>query len=160
MRTKINYNFDYDHAEPSEAKVSVNSYDVFITNVSGINYNIDPKDNKQWGLYCGFCQPNPYNEYDSESIAIYDSATNRLLGYIPKNIKDEFIEWNKYRKFPFVGKIVPFINKDGYAKVYMKIHVVKPYKDNDDKTLEILEYYKERYKEEIENEINEFNQGR
>lgn len=159
MRTKVNLNFIMDEVDESEARVSVTSYDVFPAKISGINFNCNPNDSKQWGLIGGFCQADPYNDFDTDAIGIYDSATNKLLGYIPKEIQKEFIEWNKYRKFPFVGKITPFITETGVIRLSAHVHFIKPYKYYKEILDKEFKHYIELYTKEIQEDLEIYNEN-
>lgn len=158
MRTKVNLNFIVDEVSQDEAK-TVSNYDVFTTKIGGINFNCDANDSKQWGLIAGYCLPDPYNEFDNDAIAIYDSATNKKLGYIPKDIQQDFIQWNKYRKFPFVGKIVPFVTDEGDTKLSGIVHFIRPFEYNQAVTNEEFKYYIELYTKEIQEDLEIYNEN-
>lgn len=55
-------------------------------NIAGVNYRKNIRD--YVGVFEGYLQPEPYNEYDPDAIAVYHSDGHHL-GYIPQNMTDD-----------------------------------------------------------------------
>ena len=55
-------------------------------NLAGVNYRKNIRD--YVGVFDGYLQPEPDNEYDPDAIAVYH-ADGHHLGYIPQNCTDD-----------------------------------------------------------------------
>lgn len=55
-------------------------------NLAGVNYRKNIRD--YVGVFEGYLQPEPDNEYDPDAIAVYH-ANGHHLGYIPQNCTDD-----------------------------------------------------------------------
>lgn len=55
-------------------------------NLAGVNYRKNIRD--YVGVFDGYLQPEPENEYDPDAIAVYH-ADGHHLGYIPQNMTDD-----------------------------------------------------------------------
>lgn len=58
-------------------------------NLAGVNYRKNIRD--YVGVFEGYIQPEPENEYDPDAIAVYH-ADGHHLGYIPQNCTDDIRE--------------------------------------------------------------------
>ena len=132
---------------------ALNKVSTFKTRIAGITYHINPKTFSM-GVCEGVCKADPNNQYDPNAQAIY--IKNMLVGYIPKDDLDDYIEFSDRKVISFVGMITPFFDEDdNKTKVAGEITL---YKKTDDTTTneDIMiakNYYLRNYKGNAEQKI-------
>ena len=155
MVTEVNLNITIDEAPVSECEHDLGSYDVYPVKIAGINYSNDVNDQSKWGLIGGYCMRDTGNKYDKKAIGLY-SAEGHLYGYVPSEELADFIEWNKNRRFPFVGKMMPFVNDNGKPMLKGYAYVIKPYEDNQDVAYNAIMHYKDKLADMMAEDLREF----
>ena len=71
-------------------------------NIAGVNYRKNIRD--YVGVFNGYLQPEPDNEYDPDAIAVYHEDRHHL-GYIPQNMTDDIRDCGLPFPIQICGKI-------------------------------------------------------
>lgn len=86
----------------------------YFCSIAGVHYRYDYEDS-----FIGYAQFDPYNEFDSNAIAIY-TLSGKLVGYIPKVEQKDYRRWTDRETLPCIGII-----REGYDGKYRgKVKVI------------------------------------
>lgn len=123
MDKKIEFSLTGDDFSPIEEKTGNYHKDSMTIRIAGIGYYLDAAS-PDLGLFCGYLEKQPDNEYDPNAIGIY-KKNGELIGYVPRVKIDAVNAFTKGKRAHCIISVAPFLDRNGDVRLSGEATILK-----------------------------------